>query len=193
MPAEFMKSCTNVAHLPQSSKPQVALLGRSNAGKSSLINHLAGMKHLARTSSAPGLTRTINVYDLKDGSLLIDLPGYGFTTSKPREGEEFSALISHYLSAAEHLRLVLVIVDARHGLLKNDLDALEQLEGADIPFAIVFNKVDLLAPTKADAALKALRKEYEGIRFIPHSVDSSKGLGEIREVINEVVRQEKAR
>ena len=188
MPAKFLKSVTSAADIPKSGKPQIALVGRSNVGKSSLINHLAGAKELARTSARPGLTQTLNLYDFDGRYLLVDLPGYGYSAADPSQAQHFAGMIGDYLSEAEQLKLVLLIVDARIGLTDSDRHAFAQLREEKIPFVVVLNKVDKLSNAVVIQALRPLRAVNPEISFLTHSTSSSKGLGEIRDVIERAVR-----
>ncbi|MEK9152485.1 MAG: ribosome biogenesis GTP-binding protein YihA/YsxC [Patescibacteria group bacterium] len=188
MPAEFLKSALRAADIPKSSKPQIAMVGRSNVGKSSLINHLAGKKNLAHSSTTPGLTRTINVYEFDGRYLLIDLPGYGFSRANRTGGKGFEGMIGDYLSEAAMLKLVLLIIDGRHGLTASDTDILGQLLTHEIPFVVVFNKIDKLSNSAATQALRRIQAKHPAAKFIPHSTVSGKGIGEIRDEIERAVR-----
>jgi GTP-binding protein len=188
MPAIFLKSAFQPSDLPKSEKPQIALLGRSNVGKSSLINHLAGAKNLARVSATPGLTQAINLYEFDGRYLLIDLPGYGFSMAARSRGQGFEAMIGDYLSQARQLKLVLLVVDSRRGLQDSDRYALDQLQGQELPHAIVFNKVDKLSNPEAARSMRQIREEYPTLTCIPHSIMNSVGLGELRDVIERAVR-----
>lgn len=189
MQATFWKSIKDPIDLPRGSQPQVAMLGRSNAGKSSFVNHLANAKSLARVSADPGLTRTINLYDFEKKYYLVDLPGYGFTRSKPEKIGDLSAIISSYLSGAENLRLVLMVIDARHGFTKLDIEAFAELQMSGVPYAVIANKIDQLSKTEAAKKLAELRAEHPGARFIPHSIKDNGTLGAIREIIDTATRR----
>lgn len=188
MPAVFLKSAFRPSDLPESDKPQIAMLGRSNVGKSSIINHLAGAKNLARTSSTPGLTAAVNLYEFDGRYLLVDLPGYGFSKAARSRGKGFEKMIGDYLSEARTLKLVLLIIDGRHGLQESDRHALDQLQSQDLPFAVVFNKTDKLSNSAAALGLRRIKEKYPGITCVPHSTANSRGLGELRDVIEKAVR-----
>ncbi|MFA6603453.1 MAG: ribosome biogenesis GTP-binding protein YihA/YsxC [Patescibacteria group bacterium] len=191
MPAVFLKSAFRAADLPASEKPQIAMLGRSNVGKSSLINDLVGVKKLARTSAQPGLTQSINLYECDKRYLLVDLPGYGFSRAKRSAGRGFAGLIGEYLSEAAQLKLVLLIIDARQGFMESDRYALDQLQMQDLPFVIVFNKIDKLSSSAAAAAIRDLRADRPELQIIPHSAVNGQGTGEIRDAIERAVRAAK--
>lgn len=186
MPAVFLTSVIRSADIPKRNKPQICMLGRSNVGKSSLINHLAGAKNLARVSAQPGLTQTINLYEFDGRYFLVDLPGYGFSRKQRSQGRGFEDMISDYLSTSERLKLVLLIIDGRHGLTESDRQVLGELVKQKKPFVIIFNKVDKLSKSAGAVSLKKLRTEFPDVPIIPHSVSGA--LGAIREAIDRVVR-----
>jgi len=191
MPAVFLKSAFRAADLPTSEKPHIAMLGRSNVGKSSLINDLVGGEKLARTSAQPGLTQSINLYECDKRYLLVDLPGYGFSRAKRSGGQGFAGLIGEYLSEAAQLKLVLLIIDARQGFMESDRYALDQLRSQNIPFVVVFNKIDKLSGSAAAVAVRELRAGQPEITIIPHSTVNGRGTGEIRDAIERAVRSSK--
>jgi len=134
--------------LPESSKPEYAFIGRSNVGKSSLINMLMRKKNLAHTSSAPGKTRTINLFDVDETWLLADLPGYGFAKASHVQREEFRKMIAYYLSHRPNLMNVFLLIDSRLEPQKSDLEYIEFLATNQIPFCIVFTKSDKLSQSQ---------------------------------------------
>jgi GTP-binding protein len=190
MPAKFLKSAIRAADIPKTTRPQIAMVGRSNVGKSSLINHLAGVKGLAKSSASAGLTQTINLYEMDSRYLLVDLPGYGYSRKQRSQGRGFEDMIGDYLSNAALLRLVLLIIDGRHGFTENDRHAYEQLAGQKIPFAIIFNKIDKVSNSAAAVSMRLIQAEHPDVKCIPHSINSPKGLGEIRDLIERAVRSE---
>lgn len=189
MAGTFLKSATRIEDLPIGAIPQVALLGRSNVGKSSLINHIAGEHKLARTSAEPGRTRTMNVYEIDKQFRFIDLPGYGYARVSKEEREKLRAMIGSYLSEAPHLALVLLITDGRHELTELDIDTLESLQREHIPFVIVANKIDGVSRSEAGSRLATLRRTYPNVQVIGHSARAGAGRGEILEAIQGAVRE----
>lgn len=188
MSAVFVKSLTNLEDLPQNDKVQVAMVGRSNVGKSSLINQLTQQKALANVSSQPGRTQTINVFDVDNRWYLVDLPGYGFTKGSVSQREGFSEMIGDYLLKTSQLKLVVMIVDASIPPTILDLDMFAYLRSISLNVIVVMNKIDKLSQSQL-AALKPLaEKNFPGAPTIPHSSLTSKGRGEILEAINTVVR-----
>lgn len=143
-----MISVVRQDQLPESSKPEYAFIGRSNVGKSSLINMLMRKKNLAHTSSAPGKTRTINLFDVDETWLLADLPGYGFAKASHVQREEFRKMIAYYLSHRPNLMNVFLLIDSRLEPQKSDLEYIEFLATNQIPFCIVFTKSDKLSQSQ---------------------------------------------
>ena len=175
----FVKSATTVSDLPAGSRPHVAFVGRSNVGKSSLLNALTGQKGLARVSATPGRTQMINVFDADGAYFLIDLPGYGYAKASKEKREVFASIIQEYLWNAPSLKLVLQIIDARHGLTDLDQEMLTFLRHAKIPVVIVANKVDKLSRSEALAMRRELEKTYSDAKIIFHSNVTGDGRGEI--------------
>ncbi len=161
--------------------PQVAFSGRSNVGKSSLINTLLGRKALARVSSAPGKTITINFYNVDDKLYLVDLPGYGFAKRPPAEKAAWSALTDGYFTNNPNidlLKLVVQLVDARIGATKDDEVMLDWLMQSNIPFIVVATKMDKLNKTQAAKVVDELRKKAgipDNVTIIPFSSETKDG------------------
>lgn len=187
----FIKSATNLEQLPQGNKPHVAMVGRSNVGKSSLLNALANQKGLARVSAEPGRTQTINLFDVDGRFYLVDLPGYGFAKTSKAKREDFAGMLRDYLWQAQQLCLVLLIIDARIGPTDLDRDMLEYLASGKIPVAIIVNKIDKLSNSESINLQRMLESTYPQINFIPHSSITGQGRGEIWQVIEQAVRTQK--
>jgi len=154
-PWHFVSASTDATNLPPSGDVEVAFAGRSNVGKSSLINALVGQKALARTSSAPGRTRQLNFFGADAGLSLVDMPGYGYASAPKAEIAAWTSLAFAYLRGRPNLRRVYLLVDARHGLKPNDLEALTEIGKAAVSCQIVLTKADAIKP----AALAAVRQE----------------------------------
>jgi len=145
-PVEFLKGVVSVEGLPPGDRPEFAFAGRSNVGKSSLINALTGRKDLARTSNTPGRTQEINFFGLPagdpDGVYLVDLPGYGYARESKSKVRAWTGLITKYLSGRASLRRVFVLVDSRHGVKANDEEIFSLLDTAAVSYQVVLTKAD---------------------------------------------------
>lgn len=186
--ATFLKSATKLEELPQNDRPHIAMVGRSNVGKSSLLNHLAGQKGLARVSSEPGRTQTINLFDVDKRFYLVDLPGYGFAKTSKAKRQDFSGMLRDYLWQAEQLKLVLLIIDARIGPTDLDRDMLAYLDSGRIPVALIINKIDKLSNSESIQLQRTLESTYPQINFLVHSNVTGVGRGEIWQTIEKAVR-----
>lgn len=156
--ATFEKSSSRLAECPQTEWNEYAFIGRSNVGKSSLINFLTGRKNLAKTSGKPGKTRLINHFRIDDRWYLVDLPGYGWAQVSKKEKEAWKKMIEEYLLKRENLISVFVLVDSRHAPQKIDLDFMRWLGEKQIPFAIVFTKTDKQGRPQTDAKIASYKK-----------------------------------
>lgn len=143
--AEFVKSSTSLEECPEANKPEYAFIGRSNVGKSSLINFLTNRKGLAKTSSTPGKTQLINHFLINDGWFLTDLPGYGYAKASKKKRNIFSQMIKNYVLERKNLVVLFVLVDARHEPMQIDLEFINWLGENEISFALVFTKIDKIA------------------------------------------------
>ena len=163
--AEFTLSAPVVSMCPKDTKPEYAFIGRSNVGKSSLINMLTNNRKLAKTSSTPGKTLLINHFIINREWYLVDLPGYGFAKRSKKEIDRLDQMIRGYILQREQLVCVFVLIDIRHDPQKVDLAFLHFLGSHGVPFAIVFTKADKLPPSKvkttANKYLEALMEDWE--------------------------------
>lgn len=188
--AEFKVSSFRLDQCPAEQMPEYAFIGRSNVGKSSLINMLTGRKGLAKTSATPGKTLLINHFLINNSWYLVDLPGYGYAKRSKKTQEKLEGIISDYILGREQLTCLFLLIDLRHDAQKIDLEFIEWLGENGIPFAIVFTKGDKLAKTKvqaqADAYMKNLEEQWEELP--PYFVTSSETrLG--REVLLDYIDQ----
>ncbi len=159
--AEFVISSSKVEQCPAPGKPEFAFIGRSNVGKSSLINMLAGRKSLAKISSTPGKTKLINHFLINNEWYLVDLPGYGYARTSKSERIAFNQLITSYIIKRENLASLFLLIDSRHKPLKNDLQFIQWLGVNQVPFGIVFTKTDKVSSSVMDSNLSAYRKELK--------------------------------
>lgn len=180
----FLKSSTNADQLPPPRYPEYSFIGRSNVGKSSLINMITGFKNLAKTSSTPGKTKLINHFLINESWYLADLPGYGFAKVSKTEKKSWDGMIKGYLNNRKNLLSVFLLIDSRHEPLKNDLEFMEWLGNKQIPFVIVFTKTDKLPTSKLQAAIAAYKKELKNYwEELPHFIITSSEKGSGKEEI----------
>ena len=179
--ADFVCSNTEVAKCPGQPLPEYAFIGRSNVGKSSLINMLTGRKSLAKTSGRPGKTQLINHFIINDDWFLVDLPGYGYARTSKKQKARFQKLIDKYFTERKQLLAAFLLVDIRHEPLTIDLEFMEWLNEKGIPFSIVFTKADKLKPGARQQAVEAYQEKMRDrgwVEMPPHFVtSSSKHLG----------------
>jgi GTP-binding protein len=160
---DFIWGASSVDNLPPETLPEIAFVGRSNAGKSSLLNALTGRKALARVSHTPGRTRQINFFNLGGKIVLADLPGYGYAKASKSLADEWQNLIFAYLRGRAALRRVAVLIDARRGAMDTDREAMKLLDQAAVSYALVLTKMDQLKPVeraKAEADIAAEAKRH---------------------------------
>ena len=186
--AEFVTSYGSFSQLPPSERVEIAFSGRSNVGKSSLINKLFNRKNLARVSAVPGKTATINFYKA-DNIFIVDLPGYGYAKVAKSEKKRWNELIGGYLSAERELALVVQLVDFRHPPTADDLQMINALIDGEIPFIIALTKADKLSKNQRSERREALKTELpcaEDLTIIETSADTGEGIEELRAIIEEI-------
>jgi GTP-binding protein len=191
--AEFICSNTQISKLPPAVKPEYAFIGRSNVGKSSLINMLVGRKGLAKTSQTPGKTQLINHFLINDHWYLVDLPGYGYARNSKSKIEEWNKYIRTYLDKRENLQCVLVLIDSRLEPQKNDLEFCNWLGEKGLPFVLVFTKADKQSAVKTDQNVakfkKALSTAFEEVPpYFITSAELQTGRDEVLNFIDSVNR-----
>lgn len=190
--AEFAAAYGTFSQLPPPDRTEIAFAGHSNVGKSTLINKLFNRKNLARVSSVPGKTATINFYSLDD-IYFVDLPGYGYAKVSKSEKERWSGLIGGYLSSDRDIRLVFMLVDIRHAPTKEDVQMIDYLIDTEMPFVLVLTKADKLNKTERQKRMEAFRTEipcFEDIHTIPFSSVTFEGVEELREIVEDVTDDE---
>ncbi len=181
MKTEFVVSSGAPESFPTDRLPEIAFLGRSNAGKSSLINGLTGRKGLAFTSVTPGRTQTLNFYRVDGAFYLVDLPGYGFARAPRRLGTEWKGLIEEYLKKRENLKLSCLVLDSRRGWMDHDLDLKRWLEDCGRRYLVIATKVDKLNQSEYEHGLRAIRQE--GVEPLLFSAVNGRGVREIWQAI----------
>lgn len=186
----FLASYGLLKQIPASNKIEIAFAGRSNVGKSSLINKLFNRKSLARVSAVPGKTATVNFYDL-DGSVhIVDLPGYGYAKVAKTEKIRWAELIEGYLNdESRNLALVVLLIDSRHPATRLDVDMVNYLIETEKPFIIALTKMDKLNKTERQKRLDSIADEIpcgDDITIVPFSAETGEGVDVLREIIEEV-------
>lgn len=173
--AEFVKSAFERRHWPINGRPEVAFLGRSNVGKSSLLNSLLQRKGLARTSNTPGRTQSINYFLVNDDFYFVDLPGYGFAKVSKSMRADWGKMAEEYLSDRDELALSIQLVDSRHAPSKLDLQLHEWLVFNEKKHIVVATKSDKLSANELARQMRLIESELPGTRVIPYSAQTGKG------------------
>ena len=179
--------CGITSALPKTGRPEVAFAGKSNVGKSSLVNALMNRKSLARTSSQPGKTQTINYYNVNGLLYLVDLPGYGFAKVSLAEKEKWGRMIERYLHSSQSLKAVFLLIDVRHDPGANDKQMYEWILAQGFTPIVIATKLDKLKKSQVKPCLAAVRKGLgmgEGDVLIPFSAETKQGRDEIWETID---------
>lgn len=190
--AEFCAAYGTFSQIPECSRIEIAFAGRSNVGKSTLINKIFNRKNLARVSSVPGKTATINFYGLEN-LYFVDLPGYGYAKVSKSEKNRWAELIEGYLNADRDLRLVFQLVDMRHAPSADDIHMINYLIDAQMPFVIILTKADKLKKTARIERMKAFETEipyFNDIHVIPFSSQTFEGVEEVRSIIEEISEED---
>ena len=184
-PCEFIAGAASFESLPAFSLPEVAFAGRSNVGKSSLVNALTGRSTLARVSANPGRTRQINFFDLAGRLILVDLPGYGFAKVSRSMKETWQDLASAYLRGRPTLKRVCLLIDARHGVKESDRETMKNLDKAAVSYQLILTKTDTLKAAdvpRAVAAAEAVARKHGAAhpKVLPTSSETGFGIAELR-------------
>ncbi|MFO7940546.1 MAG: ribosome biogenesis GTP-binding protein YihA/YsxC [Bacteroidales bacterium] len=187
----FLKSSQKLSQCPDSDQPEYAFVGRSNVGKSSLINMLTGRRKLAKISQTPGKTTLINHYQINDDWYLVDLPGYGYAKASKAQRGQFHQLITNYAVRRENLMCLFVLVDLRIPPQSSDMDFLRFLGGEQVPFCLIFTKADKLSNPKIEKQLEvfqsALLEEWESMpHYFVTSSEDRRGRQEVLTYIQQL-------
>ncbi len=188
--AEFHSCFGLLSQIPESERPEIVFSGRSNVGKSTLINKIFNRKSLARVSSVPGKTATINFYKLEE-IFFVDLPGYGYAKVSKSEKQRWSSLIEGYLNADRNIELVFLLVDMRHAPSEDDLHMINFLIDSELPFVIILTKADKLNKTNRTAMMEKFKETipcFDDIHVIPFSSQTFEGVEEVRKIIEETAQ-----
>lgn len=179
-PIEFVKGAVSLSTLPAMDRPEIAFAGRSNVGKSSLINALTGRKNLARTSNTPGRTQELNYFDL--GSTVnmplyvVDLPGYGYAKIERKKVQAWTKLVKSYLQGRANLRRVMLLIDSRHGIKENDREIMEMLDVSAVNYQIILTKLDKLkVAERAEMIAKVQEQAKKNVACHPIILGTSSG------------------
>ena len=183
--AKFAHSLDRLRPFPGQGMPEIAMAGKSNVGKSSMINSLLGNSKLARISSEPGKTRLVNFYRVNEQFWLVDLPGYGFAKAPRAERERWAAMIEGYLEGSQHLRRVLHLVDIRHAPTQEDQMMVEYLRHYDIPFTVVATKADKLSKAARGRSIPVICRTLavQPWEVIPYSSEDGTGREKVLELL----------
>jgi GTP-binding protein len=195
-PIEFLKSAPQLQHLPAPTVPEIAFAGRSNVGKSSLINAVTNRAKLARASNTPGRTQELNYFDVGKPRAfrLVDMPGYGFAEAPKDMVKRWRFLINDYLRGRQVLKRALVLIDARHGLKDVDRDVMHMLDAAAVSYHVVLTKADKIKPTDLAGMIEGIQLEAAKHPaahpiILPTSAETGQGIAELRTAIMEAVLQ----
>lgn len=192
--AEFVTSLDSLRSFPGQGMPEIAMAGKSNVGKSSMINSLCNNKKLARTSSEPGKTRLINLYKVNEECMLVDLPGYGFAKAPQSEKQKWAKMIEGYLAGSQNLRHVLQLVDIRHEPTRDDVQMVNYLRYYNIPFTVLATKADKLSRAQMQKQIHQICRTIvvQPWEVIPYSSENGYGKDKLLSAIDGILYPEPA-
>lgn len=183
--------CGITSKLPENGRPEVAFAGKSNVGKSSLINALMNRKSLARTSSQPGKTQTINFYNINDSIYFVDLPGYGYARTSEHVKEQWGKMVENYLHRSRQLKAVFLLIDIRHKPSENDRIMYDWIKNHGYQPIIIATKLDKINRSQIQKQVKLLKetlKAEQNVRIVPFSATTKQGREDIYEIIEEILQ-----
>lgn len=189
--AEFAAAYGSFSQIPACTRMEIAFAGRSNVGKSTLINKIFNRKNLARVSAVPGKTATINFYQLEN-VYFVDLPGYGYAKVAKSEKQRWAGLIEGYLNSERDIRLIFLLIDMRHAPSADDLHMISFLVEAELPFVVILTKADKLKKMARQARMEAFAQEipyFSELTVIPFSSQTFEGVEQVRQIITELAEE----
>ena len=188
---EFEAAFGTLKQIPQSDLPEIVFAGRSNVGKSSMLNRIFNRKNLARVSSMPGKTITINFFKVENNVRIVDLPGYGYAKVAKGEKRRWAEMMEGYFQSPRNIKLVVQLVDMRHKPSEDDYIMMRFLQDADLPFIVAATKSDKLNKTQYNERKNALREELaefgDNITILPFSSEKGEGAEELKKIIESVL------
>ncbi|MDD3150619.1 MAG: ribosome biogenesis GTP-binding protein YihA/YsxC [Candidatus Gastranaerophilales bacterium] len=186
--AEFIKSADCLKNCPDFNLPEIAMIGRSNVGKSSFINAICNRKKLAKTSNTPGKTRLINLYNINDKLIIADLPGYGYAKVSQSEQNRWRKILEEYLLNRDSLNCIIQLIDSRHDVQNNDLQMREWLEHNKIKIITIATKTDTLTKNQKVKQVNSIKKALNA-DVIAFSAKNQEGTKEIHTILNSIVKE----
>lgn len=191
----FVTSAPDLAGCPRDDQPEVAIAGRSNAGKSSVLNRLSGSRHTAKVSKMPGRTRLLNFFNVREagGGRLVDLPGYGYARAAREAQSRWQAAVNEYLSLRDNLTALVLVMDIRHPLQAYDREIIDWAVASELPLLILLNKADKLRYGAQQQALKNVKARLQrapGVRVVNFSAATGLNLGELQSFLLEMLSAE---
>lgn len=189
--AEFIKSADVLKNCPTSNLPEIAMIGRSNVGKSSFINAVCNRKKLAKTSNTPGKTRLINLYNINNEFILTDLPGYGYAKISKTEQQKWKGCLEEYILNRENLCAVIQLIDARHSVQNNDLQMRDWLDYNKIPVITIATKTDALSKSEAKKSVNKIAETFV-TQVTGFSAKSYEGRDDILKIFSDIISTSKS-
>lgn len=185
--SKFVISAPNLKLCPETTFPEIAFLGRSNVGKSSFINSICNVKKLAKTSSTPGKTRLINFFEINESFLFVDLPGYGYAKVSAKMQKEWGKNLEEYLLKREQLKCLILLIDSRHDIQKNDLQMIEWLNYHNLNYKVIATKADCYPKSKLQGHLNKIEAKIN-CKIYPFSIIDKRYTPEIIALLDDILK-----